>query len=55
MRAGTDGRFRPKQVDEVVEHWPVRYRSRAHVFGEPERVDAAEPSKSRRCRRSRSA
>jgi len=29
----------------VVEHWPVRCRSCAHVFGEPERVDAAEPSR----------
>lgn len=44
---GHEGRHRrllpPEQVDEVVEHWPVRCRSCAHVFGEPERVDAAEP------------
>jgi transposase len=33
----------PEQVDEVVEHWPGRCRSCAHVFGEPELVDAAEP------------
>ncbi|MEX2612579.1 MAG: IS66 family transposase [Gaiellaceae bacterium] len=33
----------PEQVDAVVEHWPERCRSCAHVFGEPERVDAAEP------------
>ncbi|MCA1679728.1 MAG: IS66 family transposase [Actinobacteria bacterium] len=33
----------PERVDEVVEHWPERCRSCAHVFGEPERVDAAEP------------
>jgi transposase len=44
---GHEGRHRrllpPEQVDEVVEHWPVRCRSCAHAFGEPERVDAAEP------------
>src|SRR6266511_459879 len=37
---GHEGRHRrllpPEQVDEVVEHWPVRCRSCAHVFGEPE-------------------
>ena len=44
---GHEGRHRrllpPEQVDEVVEHWPERCRSCAHVFGAPERVDAAEP------------
>jgi transposase len=44
---GHEGRHRrllpPEQVDEVIEHWPARCRSCAHVFGEPERVDAAEP------------
>ncbi len=44
---GHEGRHRrllpPERVDEVVEHWPVRCRSCAHVFGEPERVEAAEP------------
>jgi transposase len=44
---GHEGRHRrlvgPEQVDEVVEHWPERCRSCAHVFAEPERVDAAEP------------
>jgi len=44
---GHEGRHRrllpPEQVDEVVEHWPERCRSCAHVFGERERVDAAEP------------
>src|SRR5258708_31422928 len=33
----------PEQVDAVVEHWPERCRSCAHVFAELERVDAAEP------------
>ena len=44
---GHEGRHRRllplEQVDEVVEHWPERCRSCAHVFGEPELVDAAEP------------
>src|SRR5438034_1040809 len=44
---GHEGRHRrllpPEQVDELVEHWPARCRSCAHVFGEPERVDAAVP------------
>jgi transposase len=44
---GHEGRHRrllpPEQVEEVVEHWPERCRSCAHVFGEPERIDAAEP------------
>ncbi|MCA1700085.1 MAG: IS66 family transposase [Actinobacteria bacterium] len=44
---GHEGRHRrllpPEQVDEVVEHWPERCRSCAHVFGEPERIDATEP------------
>ena len=42
---GHEGRHRrllpPEQVDEVVEHWPERCRSCAHVFGDAERVDAA--------------
>ncbi|HEY2936634.1 MAG TPA: transposase, partial [Gaiellaceae bacterium] len=46
---GHEGRHRrllpPEQVDEVVEHSPARCRSCAHHFGEPERVDAAEPSR----------
>ncbi len=44
---GHEGRHRrllpPEQVDEVVEHWPERCRSCTHMFGEQERVDAAEP------------
>src|SRR5438034_1303160 len=44
---GHEGRHRrllpPERVDEVVEHWPARCRSCAHVFGERERVEAAEP------------
>ncbi len=44
---GHEGRHRrllpPEQVDQVVEHWPERCRSCAHVFRGPERVDAAEP------------
>src|SRR6266571_4343865 len=46
---GHEGRYRrllsPEQVDEIVEHWPDRCRSCAHVFAEPERVDVAEPSR----------
>jgi transposase len=33
----------PERVDEVIEHSPARCRSCAHVFAEPELVDAAEP------------
>jgi transposase len=44
---GHEGRHRrllpPEQVDEVIEHWPERCRSCAHVFGERERVEGAEP------------
>ncbi len=44
---GHEGKHRrllpPEQVDEVVEHWPERCRSCAHVFGAPDLVDAAEP------------
>jgi len=44
---GHEGRHRRllplEQVDEVVEHWPVRCRSCAYVFGEPAGVDAVEP------------
>jgi transposase len=44
---GHEGRHRrlvpPERVDEIVEHWPERCRSCAHVFAEPERVDAVEP------------
>jgi transposase len=43
---GHEGRYRrllpPERVDEVVEHWPERCRSCAHVFGERELVDAVE-------------
>jgi transposase len=46
-QAGHEGKHRrllpPSQVDEVVEHWPERCRSCAHVFDELERVDAVEP------------
>jgi transposase len=46
---GHEGRYRRllplEQVDEIVEHWPDRCRSCAHLFAEPERVDAAEPSR----------
>jgi transposase len=45
---GHEGRYRrlvpSERVDEFVEHWPERCRGCAHVFAEPERVDAAEPS-----------
>jgi transposase len=44
---GHEGRHRrllpPEQVDEVVEHWPERCQSCAHVFDVPELVDAADP------------
>ena len=44
---GHEGRHRrlvpPERVDEVVEHWPERCPSCAHVFAGPERVDAGEP------------
>jgi transposase len=44
---GHEGKHRrllpPEQVDEVVEYWPERCRSCAHVFGESELVDVAEP------------
>src|SRR2546427_7823608 len=44
---GHEGKHRrllpPEQVDEVVEHWPERCQVCAHMFGELERVDAAEP------------
>jgi transposase len=44
---GHEGRHRrllpPEHVDEVVEHWPERCRSCAHVFEATELVDAAEP------------
>jgi transposase len=46
---GHEGRYRrlvpPEQVDEVVEHWPLRCQRCAHVFTEPERLDAVEPSR----------
>jgi transposase len=46
---GHEGRHRrllpPEQVDEIVEHWPERCRSCAHVFAGRERVDVAEPSR----------
>jgi transposase len=44
---GHEGRHRrllpPEQVDEVVEYWPQRCQCCAHVFAEPELVDAVEP------------
>jgi transposase len=44
---GHEGRYRrllpPERVDEVVEHWPQRCRTCAHVFDGQELVDAAEP------------
>jgi transposase len=44
---GHEGRNRrllaPEQVDEVVDHWPERCRSCAHVFDRAELVDAADP------------
>ena len=46
---GHEGKHRrllaPEQVDEVVEHWPERCQVCAHMFAEPELVDAAEPSR----------
>jgi transposase len=47
---GHEGRYRRllprEQVDEIVEHWPVRWVSCAHAFAEADRVDLGEP-----CRR----
>jgi transposase len=44
---GHEGRYRrllpPDRVDEIVEHWPERCRSCAHVFAAREFVDAVEP------------
>jgi transposase len=44
---GHEGRHRrllpPEQVDEVVDHWPERCRSCAHVFAAGELVAAVEP------------
>ena len=44
---GHEGKHRrllpPEQVDEVVEHWPERCQSCAHVFADLELVDAVEP------------
>jgi transposase len=44
---GHEGRHRrllpPEQVDEVVDHWPVRCRSCAHVFADPDLVEVAKP------------
>ena len=44
---GHEGKHRrllaPEQVDEIVEHWPERCPVCAHVFAEPELVDAVEP------------
>jgi transposase len=46
-QSGHEGRYRRllplERVDEVIEHWPERCPTCAHVFAEPERVDAAEP------------
>jgi transposase len=58
---GQEGKHRrllaSEQVDEVCEHWPERCRSCAHIVGEPELVDAAEPWRHRSLsyRRSRCA
>jgi transposase len=44
---GHEGRYRrllpPERVDEVVEQWPERCRSCAHIFAERELVDASTP------------
>ena len=44
---GHEGSHRPllplERVDEIVEHWPERCRSCAHVFAESERIQAAQP------------
>jgi transposase len=44
---GHEGRHRrllpPERVDEVIEHWPERCRSCAHIFAERELVDASTP------------
>jgi transposase len=44
---GHEGRSRPllplERVEEVVEHWPERCRSCAHVFDAQELVEAAKP------------
>src|SRR5438034_9553654 len=44
---GHEGRHRrllpPERVDEVVEHWPDRCGSCAHLFRDRERIDAAQP------------
>ncbi len=46
---GHEGKNRPllplERVDQLVEHWPGRCRSCAHLFAETDRVDAAEPSR----------
>jgi transposase len=46
---GHEGRHRRllplEQVDAIVEHWPERCRACSRVFGEPERVAVAEPSR----------
>ena len=44
---GHEGRYRrllpPERVDEIVEHWPERCQSCAHVFVAGELVDAVQP------------
>jgi transposase len=44
---GHEGRYRrllsPDRVDEIVEYWPARCRSCAHVFVAGELLDAVEP------------
>ena len=45
MRVGTGGCCLPDRVDEIVEHWPERCQSCAHVFVAGELVDAAEPGR----------
>jgi transposase len=46
---GHEGRHRPllslERVDEVVDHWPERCRSCAHVFAAEERVEVAAPQR----------
>jgi transposase len=46
---GHEGRHRRllplDRVDEIIEHWPKRCRSCAHVFAAGERLDADEPSR----------
>jgi len=38
-----------ERVDELFEHWPQRCHVCAHVFGEGERIDAADPQRHQVC------